>query len=64
MSTTHSPSDLDKKAYILQYNQIKGVKNGTIQKSQWNDDCTKFIYDDQIAEQSQSSTYKVAMVDP
>jgi len=39
MSTTHTPTNQDK-LHILQYNQIKGVKQGALEKSQWNKDCT------------------------
>lgn len=33
MSTIRSPGDTSKKAYILQYNQIKGTKRGQLDKS-------------------------------
>lgn len=49
MSTIHSPADLNKKLYILQNNKIKGVKKGQLDKSSWNQGCTEFVYEDQIA---------------
>ena len=64
MSTIQSPGDLKKKVYILQHNKIKGVKKGQLDKSSWNQDCTEFVYEDQIAEQTQSSIYLAAVVDP
>lgn len=36
MSTMHTPSNLDNKLYIMQYNQIKGARTGTLDKSEWN----------------------------
>lgn len=64
MSTIHSPADLNKKLYILQHNKIKGVKKGQLDKSSWNQECTEFVYEDQIAQQTQNSTYLAAIVDP
>jgi len=64
MSTIHSPPDLKKKVYILQHNKIKGVKRGQLDKSSWNQDCTEFTYEDQIAEQTKNNAYLAAIVDP
>ena len=62
MSTNNTPSQ--DKLHILQFNQIKGVKQGALDKSQWNKDCTQFVYEDQIAEEANHNVYKAAIVDP
>lgn len=64
MSTTQVPSSYPQKIPILQFNQIKGVKTGSLERSQWNKEATEFVYEDQIAEETSHNVYKIAVVDP
>ena len=50
--------------HILQYNKIKGVKEGEILQLKWNEDRTQFQCEDQIAEEINGEQYKVAVVNP
>lgn len=55
------PQDLHKKTYILQYNKIKGVQQGTLEQSHWQRDCEEFHYQDQVAEKILNKTGGISL---
>ena len=49
------------KIHILQYNKMRGIRNGSLEEAKWNKNRTQFSYENQIASQTNNDEYKMAV---